>query len=186
MAVAVLESQFPTRLPAWSQCAKSMMKLAASEMQAVAAMPELSHHVSNTGTLDLYDSRASFDAAGRDWEEKAESGFTFSRVGRDEIEQLQPGLAPHFKHAMYSPDGMQVRDPYEFTKAIADLVISRGATMRKGEASGIATVGECTIVSLTSGQTIEADKVIVACGAWSKTLAASLRKHRPAGDRARL
>ena len=153
---------------------KSMMKLAAREMQAVAAMPELSRHVANTGTLDLYDSLASFDAAGSDWEEKAEAGFTFSRVGRDEIEQLQPGLATHFQHGMYSPDGMQVRDPYEFTKSIADFVIARGATMRKGEACGIATVGERTIVSLVNGQTIEADKVIVACGAWSKTLAASL------------
>ncbi len=39
-----------------------MMALAASEMQHVAAMPELSSFISNTGTLDLYDTSASFDA----------------------------------------------------------------------------------------------------------------------------
>ncbi|MBB3945438.1 D-amino-acid dehydrogenase [Rhizobium skierniewicense] len=153
---------------------KTMMKLAADEMQRVAAMPELAHHISNTGTLDLYDSRASFDAARGDWDEKARAGFTFTRVGRDEIETLQPGLAPQFQHAMYSPDGLQVGDPQAFTRAIADLVIARGAILRKGEASGIAMSGDRAIVTLANGQIITADKVIVACGAWSKPLAASL------------
>ncbi|MES5097959.1 FAD-binding oxidoreductase [Agrobacterium sp. BA1120] len=152
----------------------AMMRLAASEMQTVAAMPELAHHISNTGTLDLYDTRASFDAARRDWDEKERAGVTVSRVGRAEIEQLQPGLAPRFQHAMFTPGGLQVADPYEFTRAIADLVIARGATLRKGEAVRVETVGESTIVSLKTGEKIDADKVVIACGAWSKTLAASL------------
>ncbi len=152
----------------------AMMRLAASEMQTVAVMPELAHHISNTGTLDLYDTRASFDAARRDWDEKERAGVTFSRVGRAEIEQLQPGLAPRFQHAMFTPGGLQVADPYEFTRAIADLVIARGATLRKGEAVRVETVGESTIVSLKTGEKIDADKVVIACGAWSKTLAASL------------
>ncbi len=152
----------------------AMMRLAASEMQTVAAMPELAHHISNTGTLDLYDTRASFDAVRRDWDEKERAGVTFSRVGRAEIEQLQPGLAPRFQHAMFTPGGLQVADPYEFTRAIADLVIARGATLRKGEAVRVETVGESTIVSLKTGEKIDADKVVIACGAWSKTLAASL------------
>ena len=59
-----------------------MMRLAASEMQAVAAMPELGHHITNTGTLDLYDTKASFDAVQRDWDEKERVGIAFSRIGR--------------------------------------------------------------------------------------------------------
>lgn len=158
---------------------KNMMRLATSEMQQVAAMPELTQYITNTGTLDLYDTRESFDAARRDWDEKESAGFTFSRVGRDEIERLQPGLAPRFQHAMFTPGGLQVSDPYEFTKAIADLVIARGATLRKGEAVRVETVGESTIVSLKTGEKITADKVVIACGAWSKTLAASLGNATP-------
>ena len=152
----------------------AMNQLAAREMQHVTAMPELAHHISNTGTLDLYDTRASFDAASKDWEEKERAGFTFERIGREDIERLQPGLAPQFQHAMFTPAGLQVGDPYEFTKAIANLVISRGATLRKGEATQIQTVGETTIVTLTSGEKLNADKVVVATGAWSKPLATSL------------
>lgn len=153
---------------------KNMMRLAASEMQAVAAMPELAHHITNTGTLDLYDTKASFDAAQRDWDEKERAGISLSRIGRADIDRLQSGLAPQFQHGVFTPAGLQVGDPYEFTRAIADLVISRGASLRKGEAVRIETIGESTIVTLSNGEKLAADKVVVACGAWSKPLAASL------------
>ena len=45
-------------------------RLSALEMAHIAAMPELSHLVSKTGTLDLYDSEASLNAARKDWDEK--------------------------------------------------------------------------------------------------------------------
>lgn len=149
-------------------------RLAANEMAHVAAMPELSSFVSKTGTLDLYDSEASLNAAARDWDEKQRAGFSFERVGRNEIDELQPGLAPQFRHAMFSPDGLQVSDPFDFTRAIFDLVIARGASLRKGEAERIDAVGESTIVTLENGDKIDADRVVVACGAWSKKLAATL------------
>ncbi len=149
-------------------------RLAAAEMTHVTAMPELSPFVSKTGTLDLYDSETSFNAALKDWNEKEQAGFSFERVGRAEIERLQPGLAPQFRHAMFSPDGLQVSDPYDFTRAIFDLVIARGASLRKGEAERIDAVGESTIVTLENGDKIDADKVVIACGAWSKKLAATL------------
>ncbi|MGV1753234.1 NAD(P)/FAD-dependent oxidoreductase [Agrobacterium sp. CG674] len=158
---------------------KNMMRLAATEMQAVAAMPELAHHITNTGTLDLYDTKASFDAAQRDWDEKERAGISLSRIGRADIDRLQSGLAPQFQHGVFTPAGLQVGDPYEFTRAIADLVISRGASLRKGEAVRIETIGESTIVTLSNGEKLAADKVVVACGAWSKPLAASLENPVP-------
>ncbi len=157
----------------------AMMTLAAREMQAIADMPELSRFITNTGTLDLYDTRTSFDAAQKDWKEKERAGFDFSRIGREEIERLQPGLAPQFQNAVFTPGGLQVGDPYEFTRAIADLVMARGATLRQGEAVSVDTVGESTIVTLSSGEKIGADKVVIACGAWSKPLAASLGNSVP-------
>lgn len=156
---------------------KSLMeinRLAAIEMGHIAAMPELSPFISKIGTLDIYDSEASLNAASKDWDEKENAGFAFQHVDRNEIEELQPGLAPQFRHAVFSADGLQVSDPYDFTRAIFDLVISRGASLRKGEAQRIDAVGESTIVTLENGDKIDADKVVIACGAWSKKLAATL------------
>ncbi|WP_313614999.1 FAD-binding oxidoreductase [Agrobacterium sp.] len=152
----------------------SMMGLAAAEMETIRAMPELSGFISNTGTLDLYDSETSFNAAAADWSEKEKAGFVFNRVGRDEIETLQPGLAPQFQHAMFTPGGLQVSEPRDFTKAIAELVIARGAELVVGEALRVEPLGDEARVTLTGGKTIDAAKVVVAGGAWSKNLGSSL------------
>lgn len=157
----------------------AMMKLAAAEMETIRSMPELSGFITNTGTLDLYDSETSFNAAAADWAEKEKAGFVFNRIGRDEIERLQPGLAPQFQHAMFTPGGLQVSDPYEFTKAIAELVIARGAKLVTGEALRIEPVGDEARVVLVSGKTLDAAKVVVAGGAWSKNLGQSLGDNLP-------
>jgi len=157
----------------------SMMKLSAAEMDVIRAMPELSGFITNTGTLDLYDSEASFNAAAAGWAEKEKAGFVFNRVGRDEIEELQPGLAPQFQHAMFTPGGLQVSDPYEFTKAIAKLVIARGGKLIEGEAQRLEPRGDEARVTLTGGKTLDAAKVVVASGAWSKNLGASLGENLP-------
>lgn len=151
-----------------------MMQLAAGEMERVRAITELSSFFTHTGTLDLYDSEASFNAATPDWLEKERAGFQFTSVGRADIERLQPGLAPQFRHAMYSPAGIQVNDPKGLTRAVADLVVARGGTLQKGEVRDIVPHADGARITLADGATIAARTVVVAGGAWSKPLAARL------------
>lgn len=151
-----------------------MMQLAAGEMERVRAIAELSSFFTQTGTLDLYDSEASFNAATPDWLEKEKAGFQFTSVGRADIERLQPGLAPQFRHAMYTPAGIQVNDPQGLTRAVADLVVARGGTLQKGEVRDIVPHAEGATITLADGATIIARTVVVAGGAWSKPLAARL------------
>ncbi len=151
-----------------------MMQLAAGEMERVRAITELSSFFTHTGTLDLYDSEASFNAATPDWLEKEKAGFQFTSVGRADIERLQPGLAPQFRHAMYSPAGIQANDPKGLTRAVADLVVARGGTLQKGEVRDVVPHADGARITLADGTTIAARTVVVAGGAWSKPLAARL------------
>ncbi|WP_275785304.1 NAD(P)/FAD-dependent oxidoreductase [Pararhizobium gei] len=153
----------------------AMMRLAAEEMERIRDVPELSAFIDNTGTLDLYDSEASFNAAAGDWLEKEKAGFEFTPVGRTEIEELQPGLAPQFRHAMYGRSGLQVNDPKAFTKAVCAQAVARGAVIRMAEVVDIAPVSSGGgIVSLADGTKVKASTVVLAGGAWSKKLAARL------------
>ncbi|MBC7151156.1 MAG: FAD-binding oxidoreductase [Rhizobium sp.] len=156
-----------------------MMHLAASEMERVRAIAELQSFFTQTGTLDLYDSEASFNAATPDWLEKEKAGFQFTSVGRADIERLQPGLAPQFRHAMYALAGIQVNDPQGLTRAVADLVVARGGTLQKGEVRDIVPHAEGVTITLADGTTIAARTVVVAGGAWSKPLAARLGDRVP-------
>lgn len=158
---------------------KSIMPLARREMQHVLSMPELSHFVSTCGTLELYDSQSSLERSLSDWKEREKAGATFERVGRARIEEIQPGLSEHFQHAMFMPEGQQIADPYDFTKAIVDLVLSRGGKLRQGEVVDVSPVGESTIVTVDNGDKLDADKVVLAGGAFSRKLAAKLGNKVP-------
>ncbi|WP_117193263.1 NAD(P)/FAD-dependent oxidoreductase [Rhizobium terrae] len=151
-----------------------IMPLARSEWLNVLQHTGLGHMVKQTGTLDLYDSEASLFAASADWERKRRAGFEFERVDRGEIETLQPGLAPHIRHGVFSADGLQVGDPYALTKALVDHVVSRGAAMRKGDVLRIEPITPGARVILADGTALEAKTVVLAGGAWSKSAAASL------------
>jgi D-amino-acid dehydrogenase len=153
---------------------KNIMPLARREMEAVLSMPEFKHFVSTRGTLELYDSQSSCDGAMGDWAIREASGATFERVNRARIDEIQPGLASKFQHAVFMPTSQQIADPYDFTRAIVDFVISRGAKLRRAEVVNISPIGESTIVTLDNGDKLDADKVILAGGAFSKKLAANL------------
>ena len=157
----------------------ALMRLAAAEFEAVRKDERLAAFVVNTGTLDLYDSEKSFLAAAPDWERKRAAGFDFHRVGRREIETLQPGLASRFEHAIYSDDGLQVADPAGFTRALAESLLEDGATIAIGEAVAIEPTGAGACIRLADGGTMDARTVVVACGAWSKWLAKSLGEAVP-------
>ncbi|NGO66261.1 FAD-binding oxidoreductase [Rhizobium daejeonense] len=157
----------------------AMMELAAVEMARIRAIPELAPFFDNTGTLDLYDSEESFDAAAHDWREKEKAGFEFRRVNRKEIEELQPGLAPQFQHAMYSVSGVQINDPKEFTRAVCAQAEAAGAALRIADVTDIAATGDSATITLANGETIEAGTVVLAGGAWSKKLTARLGDRVP-------
>ena len=156
-----------------------LMHLAISEYERVRQDQALAPFVVNTGTLDIYDSADSFDAAVPDWTRKRKAGFNFHRVGRKEIDELQPGLAPQFEHAIYSEGGLQISDPAGFTRAIAELLRMDGMTIKPATAVALEPTEAGARIRFEDGTSLEASTVVVACGAWSKKLAESLGEAVP-------
>lgn len=156
-----------------------MMGLARTEMQSVLARTNLAHMVSNTGTLDLYDSEQSLNSTAADWQDKARSGAVFDRVERAEIERLQPGLAASFRHGIFTPAGLQVSDPHDFTRAVIDHAVSQGMIVHRGEAIRIEPVEGGARVVMADGTALQAKAIVVAAGAWSGALARSLGDEVP-------
>ncbi|MEN3149799.1 FAD-dependent oxidoreductase [Neorhizobium sp. IRAMC:178] len=156
-----------------------MMPMARSEMLQTVERAGLRAMVKQTGTLDLYDSEASLSTASDDWQAKRKAGFEFQRVGRGEIDSLQPGLAPQFRHGVFTPSGLQVSDPLEFTQALFSNTMSRGASLRIGEVIRIEPMTDGARVILADGALFEAKTVVLAGGAWSKKIVTGLGDHAP-------
>ncbi|WP_105404016.1 FAD-binding oxidoreductase [Neorhizobium sp. T7_12] len=156
-----------------------MMPMARSEMLQTVERAGLRAMIRQTGTLDLYDSEASLNAASADWQAKRDAGFEFQKVGRNEIDSLQPGLAPQFRHGIFTPSGLQVSDPLEFTQALFSNAMSRGASLRIGEAVRIEPINDGARVILADGAVFDAKTVVLAGGAWSKKIVTGLGDHAP-------
>ncbi|MCP4751106.1 MAG: FAD-binding oxidoreductase [Proteobacteria bacterium] len=90
-----------------------------------------------------------------------------------------PGINPHVRGGLMLPQ-LQV-EPYKYTLGLAQTAETMGAEFRHGDVVGFDTEGErITSVKLASGNTIEADAVIVAAGPWSGQCASRLGCEIPA------
>jgi glycine oxidase len=102
-------------------------------------------------------------------------GFEMQRLGRDALDALQPGLAPAVTGAAWQPDSARVRPP----RLLAAL-------RRRAAGLGVLVTSHCEVSALLGdgrgvrgvrtarGQDLEAEAVVLAAGAWSGGLAATL------------
>lgn len=128
--------------------------------------------------ITVYETDAAFAADAREWAYKRELGVNWSVMDMDELRAREPALAPVFRHAVMLHDWGQMDDPKAVVDALRGKVSERGARLVRGEAAGL-DLGNAQrpAVLVRGGQRLEADRVVVAAGAWSGALA------RAAGDR---
>ncbi|MCP3056913.1 NAD(P)/FAD-dependent oxidoreductase [Aurantimonas marianensis] len=152
----------------------ALMKLARSEMQRQVAEASLSRMLVSDGALELYESEAERDAARPGWDARGREGIRFEHVGRDMIDELQPGLDRRFSHGTFLPEWQSVTDPYDFAVALADRLRERGVSFRTREVAAIEPGEDGVVLRCAGGQAIRARQAVIAAGAWSKSLAASV------------
>jgi D-amino-acid dehydrogenase len=87
-------------------------------------------------------------------------------LDRDAAHALEPALGDAVTDGIRM-EGQRFINPGRFVNALADAVRSRGATMRFGAAvETIDDTGRSARVRLDDGETVSADAVVVATGAW--------------------
>lgn len=129
------------------------------------------HLIRRVGQLHLYSTDDAFagDAPGR--ELRRANGVKLDILGGDEIRQMEPDLAPIFKHAVYFPEHGHCADPLGLTTALADELRRNGAEVIQAHVERL-DVGPDGVRALeTAGERIPVHDVVIAAGAWSKTLA---------------
>ena len=155
------------------------MHIAISEMDAAITEAGLERFIRTTGSLDLYDSARDRAAAGPEWRLRRAAGFASREVSGKELKEIQPGLAPQFTHGVFAPEGRQVQNPYEFASALAAWLATRGVRFVKAAVARVVPSssgdsGPSAAVQTEAGDIFAARSVVIAGGAWSKTLAAGL------------
>lgn len=99
------------------------------------------------------------------------TGRSYELLGSDEIRQMEPNLEPVFRHAMFSTDSRNIRNPGRLTEVFAQDFMARGGLLKPETVTSLkrATDGEWRVG--TNVGEYAAEIVVIAAGAWSRRIA---------------
>jgi D-amino-acid dehydrogenase len=165
---------WPDRVAAGIKAQASLMRLARTEMDGLVAAAGLAHLVRSDGVLELYESEGEIRAARHELDIKRAEGIEHRLVRGAELAELQPGLSPRIIAATFIPKWQTVTDPYDFAVAIGAAAIARGVEFRQAEVRAICPHSDGASLDFADGTSLDAKKIVVTSGAWSRALTGPL------------
>jgi len=127
------------------------------------------------GALTVYETDEAFKADAQEWHFKRELGVRCRVLSQAEIRECEPALAPVFKHGVFLDDWSHIGDPKRLVGLLRDRVRELGAQFVEGTVVALdVSDSAAPAAKLASGNAISARRLVVAAGAWSGMLAASI------------
>ncbi len=132
-----------------------------------------SHLLHQRGCLYLYESRKAFKAAVGDEKMRRDNGVALEVINACEVLKLEPALQAFEGGAHYFPEATSIDDPGALMKILSARLQNLGVNMISGRANRIDDSGQ-KIRILCDSCSIEAQKAVIAAGAYSRPLARSV------------
>ncbi|MFS8182872.1 NAD(P)/FAD-dependent oxidoreductase [Pseudovibrio denitrificans] len=132
------------------------------------------HHVFLKGCLEVYTEQSQIEGVRGEWQEQREHGIEVQELTGDEIRELEPDFAGSVVGGALVPGWMTVDDPHALCLSLAEAFERNGGKILKSSVSHIQPQGDHIVLHVEGEEQILSDHVVIACGAWSKTLAAQL------------
>lgn len=131
------------------------------------------------GCLYVYDSEQEYRASSQANNMRRKLGAVLEDLSESDIRRMEPALAPCFRWATYAPENAFTVNPQRLTRAIADQVVAEGGRLVRTQARSIEVRGGGRVAVRTVDGDLSAHAVVVAAGAWSRELAASVGDRIP-------
>ncbi|SIQ43420.1 D-amino-acid dehydrogenase [Rhizobium sp. RU35A] len=169
----------PARVAASTAAQTALMDLSRAELEPFLAETGTLAMLRKDGNLQVYESDAEFAASLPGWAARQAHGIAFEHLDANEMTRLQPGLDRRFIRATFTPGWYSIADPRLYTLALADRFLARGGSMERTEVSALRPVEKGVEILSAGGPTQKAARVVLAAGAFSHHLAATLGERIP-------
>lgn len=133
--------------------------------------------VSN-GALHIYCDSNNWERDQKHIRYREQFGIEQHILDTNAILDLEPVLAKHSVGGVYFPNAFHIRDPLVLVQRLAAAVDRRGGDLLQRTAYGLECSGPRVSIATDQGN-LFADRVVVAAGAWSGSLAASIGDYIP-------
>lgn len=135
--------------------------------------------IRRSGWVAVYETEAGFRSYQSKLELQRRRGVKLEVLEAEELRQLEPSLAPIFCRGVFYPDVAHTVNNFRFVQELAAAFVRLGGEIRRQAVTGLAQAdGRVTAVATEAG-TIACSGVVIAAGAWSKTLTAMLGSRPP-------
>ena len=133
--------------------------------------------VENKGILYIWNDQ---DLKSRELEinVRKELGVKQQLVNKKEIHDLEPNIKPFYHAGVYYPYARHARNPKKILLKFFDLFLKKGGKFKKLDIKSIEFQGEQPVLK-TESEKFLFDKVVIACGAFSKKLTDNLNEKIP-------
>ena len=145
-----------------------------ADHQALAAGTGAERWLVPSDYLYIYKDRAGFEADAFSWDIRRQHGFRWELLEGNALRAYDPAFSPDLGFAVRMGNHGRIADPGAYVKALAAHVLANGGRMLKADITDIVRQGGRVAGLRAGGETIAADKVVLAAGAWSGPLAARL------------
>lgn len=126
------------------------------------------------GHLHLYpDAQALAKDAGG-WRMREQYGFRVEKLDRAGIEALEPGVAGRYTLGMYLADHATILNPFRYVQAMARAFAAAGGRIVRADVTAMQARGNRWQLRGAGDAEEVFDDVVVAAGAWSRTLLSPL------------
>ncbi|QMV74815.1 FAD-binding oxidoreductase [Comamonas piscis] len=154
----------------------SLIRLSMTEHAQLLRASGAAHRMRDNGWMFLYRQSAAFAGGALARERMAHFGVATEVLERDHIRQLEPALNPIFERALWVKDTWSVDSPGDVVKAYAELFRKQGGQYAQARIKTVEPLaGSRWRIRADGAQDgLEADRVVVALGPWSRQFMATL------------
>ena len=137
------------------------------------------HLVHQRGHLYVYRSAESLAKDGLAWALRRENGVAVDEFDADELRQLEPTLSREYVRGLLVRENGHTSNPFGLVSALVEQFVRNGGVVIRAAALGFRIDGGRLTAIRTDAGELGADAAVVAAGAWSKPLAATLGDRVP-------
>ena len=145
-----------------------------ADHQALAAGTGAEKWIVPSDYLYVYPDRAKFLADAFEWDLRARHGFRWDELDGPALHAYDPVFAESMRFAVKMPDHGRIADPGRYVKDLAAHAQAQGARLIIAEVQDVVRENGTVTGLRAGGETIPCDAVVIATGAWSRQLAATL------------
>lgn len=165
---SLVRNGMPSRVEANARAKAALLDHAYDAYRALTRETGTDSYVRHTGLLTVFETDKGWRRAQWILDLLRRCGRNFEVLSQDEIRQMEPGLAPIFRHAYMLPENGMILHPGKLVTELHAAFQRMGGTIVKRPVQRIERVAGVARRLVTDVGSDDFDSVVISAGAWSK------------------